>query len=170
MAKNSKQTSEAVATLAAETLRDRTPSRIAKQLAGAALSQSSTSRQTGAQMEALEGKVMQSEKYSDDTKTLPASVVAQANNARCQSTPQRRNARPSGGVMGRRTGFEGFLRAAARAAAASERERQRAERMELTQARQLERHQRQPPLQSAASIASSRSTHHGATKPSLTRQ
>lgn len=44
--------------------------------------------------------------------------------------------------MGRRTGFEGFLRAAARAAAASEREHQRAVRMQLTQARQLERHQR----------------------------
>lgn len=44
--------------------------------------------------------------------------------------------------MGRRSGFEGFLRAAARASAAAERERQRAHRMQLTQARQLERHQR----------------------------
>lgn len=44
--------------------------------------------------------------------------------------------------MGRRSGFEGFLRAAARAAATAERERQRDIRMRHTQARQLERHQR----------------------------
>ncbi len=44
--------------------------------------------------------------------------------------------------MGRRTGFEGFLRAAARASAASERERKRHIRMQVTQARQLERHAR----------------------------
>ncbi|MBX3620628.1 MAG: hypothetical protein KF891_11685 [Rhizobacter sp.] len=84
MAKNTKQTSQEVAKLAAETLRDKNASHIAKQLAGAALSQSSTTRQTGAEMEALAGKVLQSEKYSDDTKTLAASVVAQANKARGQ--------------------------------------------------------------------------------------
>ena len=44
--------------------------------------------------------------------------------------------------MGRRSGFEGFLRATARAVAAAERERQRGIRAELTQARQIERHQR----------------------------
>lgn len=84
MAKNTKKTSAAVATLAAETLRDKSASQIAKQLAGAALSQSSTTRQTGAEMEALAGRVLQSEKYSEDTKTLAASVVAQANKARGQ--------------------------------------------------------------------------------------
>lgn len=44
--------------------------------------------------------------------------------------------------MGRRTGIEGFLRATGRAIAAAERERQRGIRAQLTQARQLERHQR----------------------------
>lgn len=44
--------------------------------------------------------------------------------------------------MGRRSGVEGFLRAAGRAIAASERNRQRSVRAAATQARQLERHQR----------------------------
>ncbi len=44
--------------------------------------------------------------------------------------------------MGRRSGFEGFLRATGRAVAAAERERQRGIRTQLTQARQIERHQR----------------------------
>jgi restriction system protein len=44
--------------------------------------------------------------------------------------------------MGRRSGFEGFLRAAARAAAAAERERQRQIRAQATQARQLDRQAR----------------------------
>ncbi|WP_066270211.1 restriction endonuclease [Hydrogenophaga palleronii] len=44
--------------------------------------------------------------------------------------------------MGRRSGFEGFLRATGRAIAAAERERQRGIRAQLTQARQIERHQR----------------------------
>lgn len=51
--------------------------------------------------------------------------------------------------MGRRSGIEGFLRAAARAAAASERERQRAIRMQLTRSRQLERHERMAAAQQA---------------------
>lgn len=44
--------------------------------------------------------------------------------------------------MGRRSGFEGFLRATARAVAAAERERQRGIKAQLTHARQIERHQR----------------------------
>lgn len=44
--------------------------------------------------------------------------------------------------MGRRSGLEGFLRAAVRASAAAERERQRAIRGRATQARQLERQER----------------------------
>lgn len=51
--------------------------------------------------------------------------------------------------MGRRSGLEGFLRAAVRAAAASERERQRATRGQLTQARQIERQQRMAQAQMA---------------------
>lgn len=44
--------------------------------------------------------------------------------------------------MGQRSGFEGFLRSTARVVAAAERERQRGIRAQLTQARQIERHQR----------------------------
>lgn len=44
--------------------------------------------------------------------------------------------------MGRRSGVEGFLRAAGRAMATAERNRQRSVRAAATQARQLERHQR----------------------------
>ena len=44
--------------------------------------------------------------------------------------------------MGRRSGLEGFLRAAGRAAAAAQRENKRQQRMQATQLRQLERHER----------------------------
>lgn len=44
--------------------------------------------------------------------------------------------------MGRRSGLEGFLRAAGRAAAAAQRESKRQQRMQMTQLRQLERHER----------------------------
>lgn len=44
--------------------------------------------------------------------------------------------------MGRRSGLEGFLRAAGRAAAAAQREGKRQQRMQATQLRQLERHER----------------------------
>lgn len=44
--------------------------------------------------------------------------------------------------MGRRSGLEGFLRAAGRAAAAAQREGKRQQRMQMTQLRQLERHER----------------------------
>lgn len=51
--------------------------------------------------------------------------------------------------MGRRSGFEGFLRATVRAAAAAERENQRALRARETQMRQLERHKRMAAAQQA---------------------
>jgi restriction system protein len=51
--------------------------------------------------------------------------------------------------MGRRSGLEGFLRAAGRAAAAAERERQRSIRAAATQARQVERHHRMALAQQA---------------------
>lgn len=57
--------------------------------------------------------------------------------------------------MGRRSGFEGFIRAAARAAAASERERQRSIRMQATQARQIERHERMALAQQARDLRTS---------------
>jgi len=51
--------------------------------------------------------------------------------------------------MGRRSGLEGFLRAAGRAAAAAQREAKRQQRVQLTQARQLERHARMAQTQYA---------------------
>ena len=82
MAINSKQTSGKVASLASQTLHDKNASHTAKQLAGAALAQSGTPKQTGKTMETLASSVMQSNKYNDDTKTLAASVLSQSNKQR----------------------------------------------------------------------------------------
>jgi hypothetical protein len=82
IAKNKKQTSESVASLAAKTLTDDYSSQIAKKLAGSALSQKSTSKQTGSGMEDTASKVLKSSKYNDDTKTLAASILSQSNKKR----------------------------------------------------------------------------------------
>jgi hypothetical protein len=82
MATNKKQTSQSVSSLASETLRDNNASKVAKQLAASALSQSNTVKQTGAQLENCASRVLQSEKYSDVTKTLAASVLSQSNKSR----------------------------------------------------------------------------------------
>lgn len=82
MSKNTKQTSGRIATLAAETLQDKSSSQIAKSLAASALSQRDGSKQTGSKMETTASKVLQSEKYSDATKELAASVLAQSNKDR----------------------------------------------------------------------------------------
>lgn len=54
--------------------------------------------------------------------------------------------------MGRRSGLEGFLRAAGRAAAAAQRESKRQQRMQATQLRQLERHERMAAAQQMREI------------------
>jgi len=82
MSKNTKQSSPKVAKLASETLRDPHASKIAKSLAASTLAQTSTGKQTSAEMEAKAGRVLQSEKYSEETKTLAGSVVSQSNKAR----------------------------------------------------------------------------------------
>lgn len=82
MSQNKKQSSAAVAKLAANTLINPNASQIAKSLAASVVSQTNTNKQTGAQLETKASKVLQSEKYSDDTKTLAASVLAQANKER----------------------------------------------------------------------------------------
>ncbi len=46
------------------------------------LSQTSTSKQTSAEMESVASKVLQSSKYSDDTKSFAGSVLSQANKKR----------------------------------------------------------------------------------------
>ena len=51
-------------------------------LAGSTLSQSGFSNQTGGEMETTASKVLNSPKYNDQTKTLAASVLSQANKQR----------------------------------------------------------------------------------------
>lgn len=82
MSRNTKQTSQKVATLAADILHNKASSQIAKSLAASALAQASTGKQTGAAMETKASKVLSSDKYSDETKTLAATVLAQANKER----------------------------------------------------------------------------------------
>lgn len=82
MSKNTKKTSDKMATLAAETLSNPNASAIAKSLAASALAQSGTDKQTSAQMEEKAGKALQSDKYSEETKSLAASVLSQANKER----------------------------------------------------------------------------------------
>jgi len=82
MAKNTKQTSKSVGSLAAKTLKNPGASATAKKLAGSVLSQSRTSNQTGSELEDLASKVLRSEKYSGETKSLAGSVVSQSNKKR----------------------------------------------------------------------------------------
>ena len=82
MANNKKKTSDKIASLAAKTLQDKKTSRIAKELAGSALSQKIKKNQTGSEMEDKAAKVLKSNKYSDDTKKLAGSVLAQSNKKR----------------------------------------------------------------------------------------
>ena len=82
MSKNAKTTSSRVATLASETLKDNQASKTAKSLAASALSQKSTSHQTGGKIEDLASKVLRSDKYAENTKELAASVLSQSNKKR----------------------------------------------------------------------------------------
>lgn len=82
MAKNTKQTSHAVAALAARLLNNSSASDVQKALAGAALAQSRTGKQTGAAMEDLAAKVLAGKHYAEDTKVLAGSVLAQSNKKR----------------------------------------------------------------------------------------
>lgn len=79
---NKKVTSNKVASLAALTLSDPNASKIAKQLAGSALSQKNPSNETGKTMETKASNVLKSDKYNDSTKELAASILSQANKER----------------------------------------------------------------------------------------
>lgn len=68
MSKNSKQTSNKVAKLASEVLRDPSSSAIQKKLAGSALAQTHSTKQTGSEMESEASRVLQSEKYNGTNK------------------------------------------------------------------------------------------------------
>ena len=76
--KNKKHTSEEIAKLAAETLSDKNSSAIAKSLAGSALAQLENDKQTGTKLEDLASKVLQSEKYSEDTGSASRGLRASA--------------------------------------------------------------------------------------------
>ncbi len=82
MTKNTKKTSKQIASLASKVLKDNSASKIAKELAGSALSQKQVNNQTGAKMEDKASKVLKSNKYSKETKKLAASVLAQSNKNR----------------------------------------------------------------------------------------
>ncbi|MDD1794328.1 hypothetical protein LRP50_14405 [Enterovibrio sp. ZSDZ42] len=82
MSSNKKSTSAKVAEHAAKTLQDSNASRVAKSLAGSALSQSRNKKQTSSSMEETASKVLRSTKYSRDTKSLAASVLSQSNKSR----------------------------------------------------------------------------------------
>jgi hypothetical protein len=79
---NSKKTSTSIASQAAAILRDSSSSNIAKSLAASALSQAQQGNQTGKKMETTASKVLQSQKYSDETKAFAASLLAQSNKLR----------------------------------------------------------------------------------------
>jgi len=82
MSKNKKQSSDELAILAAQKLRDKNASKISKTLAGSVLSQTNSPNQTGSELEDIASKVLQSDKYSDDTKSLAGSVLSQSNRKR----------------------------------------------------------------------------------------
>ncbi|NCB53028.1 MAG: hypothetical protein EOM54_14310, partial [Clostridia bacterium] len=71
--------SKNIATLASEKLKNPNASKIQKQLAGSALSQRDRNKETSEKMDEIAAKVLQSQKYSDETKTLAATVLSQAN-------------------------------------------------------------------------------------------
>jgi len=79
---NKKQTSNKIASLASQTLKNPNVSQTAKKLAGSALSQHDTNKQTGASMEDFASKVLQSSKYNADTKSLAGAVLSQSNKKR----------------------------------------------------------------------------------------
>ena len=79
---NNKRSSSKLASDAAKILNDKNASKIQRSLAGGVLSQRDPSKQTGAAMEDKVSRVLQSEKYSDTTKSLAASLLSQSNKKR----------------------------------------------------------------------------------------
>ena len=79
---NKKVSSEEMASLASEVLRDKGASKVQKTLAGSVLSQAASGKETGADMEALASRVLQGDKYADTTQSLAGSVLSQSNKNR----------------------------------------------------------------------------------------
>ncbi|EKO3779087.1 hypothetical protein P0F39_000579 [Vibrio metschnikovii] len=79
---NTKKTSKSVASKVAKALSDPNASKIQKSLAASAVAQTSSSKQTGKEMQIKASKVLQSDKYY--TKEFSASVLAQSNRSDSQ--------------------------------------------------------------------------------------
>jgi hypothetical protein len=79
---NKKHTSSPIASKASQMLHDKSSSEVAKQLAGSALSQVNKGNETGKAMETIASNVLKSDKYSNSTKALAASVLAQSDKSR----------------------------------------------------------------------------------------
>ncbi len=79
---NSKRSSEKLASDAARTMTDPQASAIQKSLAAGVLSQRDPNKQTGARMEDIASKVLQSDKYAEKTKSFAASLLSQSNKER----------------------------------------------------------------------------------------
>lgn len=79
---NPKRTSAKLASEAAKTMTDPQASAIQKSLAAGVLSQRDGSKQTGARMEDIASKELQSNKYAEKTKSFAASLVSQSNKER----------------------------------------------------------------------------------------
>jgi len=75
---NKKTTSESLASLASEVLRDNNSSNIQKTLAGSVLSQRDKNKQTGSELEEKASEVLRSEKYNSIAKQLAASLLSQS--------------------------------------------------------------------------------------------
>jgi hypothetical protein len=75
---NNKKTSKGIAKLSSKTLTNPNSSKIAKSLAGSALSQKSTNHQTSKEMESVASKALKSEKSSERTKSLAGSILGQS--------------------------------------------------------------------------------------------
>ena len=69
---NRKTSSSSMASKASKALTNNNTSKIQKSLADSVLSQRSASKQTGAAMEDIASRVLQSNKYSDETKSFAA--------------------------------------------------------------------------------------------------
>lgn len=82
MTRNSKQTSQKVASVAGETLQSSSSSGIQKTLAGSALRQARSPAQTGAKTEDAASKALRNDNAAPATKTLAGSVVSQSNRRR----------------------------------------------------------------------------------------
>ena len=76
---NRKTSSSSMASKASKALTNNNTSKIHLWGAASVLSQRSASKQTGAAMEDIASRVLQSNKYSDETKSFAASVLSQSN-------------------------------------------------------------------------------------------